>query len=296
MPNLRDIEKRINSTKGTRQITRTMEMVATAKIRRAQERIDAAAPYSESMQEVLGNVAANAGVISHPLLEAHEEIKRIILIVVVSDRGLAGGFNGNILRMAEKFIAEKEAEGATVDLVLSGKRAVGYFKYRGIEPLVSFSDASDKPTFAMAKEIATRTITDYVRNETDEVVLMYNWARNVADQVPTQMQVLPISTDVVEVKETEEDGNDQVAQYLFEPSAEEVLERLLPTYVEIMIFRALLDSAAAEQGARRKAMKSASDNATELIQVLTRSYNRARQAAITTEIAEIIGGAAALEG
>ena len=296
MPNLRDIEKRITSTEGTKQITRTMEMVAAAKIRRAQERIDATAPYSEAISEVLSNVAANAGTIIHPLLETHKELKRIILVVVVSDRGLAGGFNGNILRMAEKFIAEKEAEGIKVDLILSGKRAVGYFEHRGADPIVSFSDISDKPTFAMAKEIATRVITDYSNDEADEVVLMYNWAKNVAEQVPTQMQILPISTDFAERKEDDGDTKVLEAQYLFEPSAHEVLKKLLPTYVEMTIFRALLDSAAAEQGARRKAMKSATDNASELIQVLTRSYNRARQAAITTEIAEIVGGAAALEG
>lgn len=293
MSNLRDIQKRITSTQSMRQITRTMEMVATAKIRRAQERIDAAAPYSDSMMEVLRNVATQAGNVEHPLLEEHPEKKRVIAIVAVSDRGLAGGFNGNILRMAERYIARLKNQGTEVDLILSGKKAIAYFTYRGMTPIYSYADVSDKPTFAMAKEIATLITTDYVQGKVDDVVLMFNQAKNVAEQVPTLQEILPIKPEAL--ASAEEEDETTVAEYLFEPSAPEVLERLLPTYVEMMIFRALLDSAAAEQGARRKAMKSATDNATDIIQVLTRSFNRARQAEITTEIAEIVGGAAALE-
>lgn len=294
MPNLRDIQKRITSVQGTRQITRTMEMVATAKIRRAQERIESAAPYSDAMMSVLANVAGNAQGIAHPLLEEHESIQRVIMIVAVSDRGLAGGFNANVLRMAEQQIAEYQAEGLTVDLIVSGKRALQYFTYRGMQPIARYIDTSDKPTYAMAREIAQMTAHAFVNGEADLVTIAYNRFKNVAEQIPTTVQVLPISQDVVDV--AEEDAEDAaLAGYLFEPSAAEVLQRLLPTYLETVIFRALLDSAAAEQGARRRAMKSATDNATEMIGTLTRSFNRARQAAITTEIAEIVGGAAALE-
>ena len=294
MPNLRDIQKRITSVQGTRQITRTMEMVATAKIRRAQERIESAAPYSDAMMSVLANVAGNAQGIAHPLLEEHESIQRVIMIVAVSDRGLAGGFNANVLRMAERQIADYQAEGLTVDLIVSGKRALQYFTYRGMQPIARYIDTSDKPTYAMAREIAQMTAHAFVNGEADLVTIAYNRFKNVAEQIPTTVQVLPISQDVVDV--AEEDAEDAAqAGYLFEPSAAEVLQRLLPTYLETVIFRALLDSAAAEQGARRRAMKSATDNATEMIGSLTRSFNRARQAAITTEIAEIVGGAAALE-
>lgn len=293
MPNLRDIQRRITSVHGTRQITRTMEMVATAKIRRAQERIEAAAPYSDSMMEVLGNVASDAGGIEHPLLKVHAVRKRVIAIVVVSDRGLAGGFNGNILRIAERFIAEQNAAGVTVDIITVGKRAQQYFQYRGIRPIAFYSDSSDKPSFARAKEIATLVISDYSKEAADEAVIMYNRFKNVAEQIPTQETVLPIAPDAL--TSAADEAGEAKAGYLFEPSAPVVLARLLPTYVETMIFRSLLDSAAAEQGARRRAMKSATDNATEMIGTLTRSYNRARQGAITTEIAEIVGGAAALE-
>ncbi len=293
MPNLRDIQRRITSVHGTRQITRTMEMVATAKIRKAQERIEAAAPYSDSMMEVLGNVASDAGGIDHPLLKVHAVRKRVIAIVVVSDRGLAGGFNGNILRIAERFIAEQNAAGVTVDIITVGKRAQQYFQYRGIRPIAFYSDSSDKPSFSRAKEIATLVISDYSKGAADEAVIMYNRFKNVAEQIPTQETVLPIAPDAL--SSASDEAGEAQAGYMFEPSAPVVLARLLPTYVETMIFRSLLDSAAAEQGARRRAMKSATDNATEMIGTLTRSYNRARQGAITTEIAEIVGGAAALE-
>lgn len=293
MPNLRDIQKRITSVQGTRQITRTMEMVATAKIRKAQERIEAAAPYSDSMMEVLGSVAGDAGGIQHPLLEVHEGRERVIAIVAVSDRGLAGGFNGNILRMAERFIAAEKELGVTVDLITVGKKAHQYFSYRGVQPIASYSGASDKPTFALAKEIATIVSNAYAKGEADEVAIMYNRFKNVAEQIPTSTVILPIASE--SISEAAEEVDEAKAGYVYEPSAPVVLARLLPTYLETMIFRSLLDSAAAEQGARRRAMKSATDNATEMIGTLTRSYNRARQAAITTEIAEIVGGAAALE-
>ena len=294
MPNLRDIQKRITSVQGTRQITRTMEMVATAKIRRAQERIESAAPYSDSMMSVLANVASNAQGIAHPLLEEHESVDRVIMIVAVSDRGLAGGFNANVLRMAEKQIEEHREAGRTVDLIVSGKRAFQYFSYRGIDPIARYIDSSDKPTYAMAREIAQIASHGYINGDVDLVTISYNRFKNVAEQIPTTVQVLPIAQDVVDVP-AGADEQEADAEYLFEPSAAEVLGRLLPTYLETVIFRALLDSAAAEQGARRRAMKSATDNATEMIGSLTRSFNRARQAAITTEIAEIVGGAAALE-
>lgn len=292
MANLRDIKKRIGSVESTRQITRTMEMVATAKIKKAQEKIEAARPYALSMMEVLGNVARYAKGAEHPLLATHETRARVVVIAVTSDRGLAGAFNSNILRLAENVIAEETAAGAQADVIAVGKKAASYFKYRGVEPIAVYRDISDKPTFADAKSIASHVISAYSEEEVDAVYVAFNRFKNVAEQKPEIHQLLPIERRVVE---DAAEGSDVRAEYTFEPNPEAVLELLLPTYVETLVFRALMESAASEHGARRTAMKSATDNASEMITTLTRSYNRARQAAITNEIAEIVGGAAALE-
>jgi len=292
MPNLRDIKKRIGSVESTRQITRTMEMVATAKIKKAQEKIEAARPYALSMMEVLGNVARYAKGAEHPLLEEHATRSRVVVISVTSDRGLAGAFNSNILRMTENVIREETAAGVAVEVIAVGKKAAGYFKYRGIEPLATFRDISDKPTFMDAKAIAGQVIGAYSEEEIDAVYVVFNRFKSVAEQRPEIHQLLPIERRVVEEAA---EGADVRAEYTFEPSSERVLHLLLPTYVETLVFRVLMESAASEHGARRTAMKSATDNASEMIITLTRSYNRARQAAITNEIAEIVGGAAALE-
>jgi F-type H+-transporting ATPase subunit gamma len=292
MANLRDIQKRITSTHSTRQITRTMEMVATAKIRKAQDRIESARPYALAMMEVLGNVARFTGGASHPLLQAHESRARVVVIAVASDRGLCGAFNSNILRLTEQIIRDEQATGAEVDVIAVGKKAIAYFRYRGIEPVAAYRDIADKPAISDARSIASRVIEGYTAGEIDAVKVVFNRFKNVADQVPEIHDLLPIRPEVVKSAAAELKVN---PEYVFEPSASSVLERLLPTYVETLVYRALLESAASEQGARRKAMKSATDNAGEMITTLTRTYNRARQGAITNEIAEIVGGAAALE-
>lgn len=295
MPNLRDIKKRIGSVQSTRQITRTMEMVATAKIKKAQERIESARPYALAMMEVLGNVARFSKGTEHPLLIEHAKRERVVIICVTSDRGLAGAFNSNIIRLTERFMREEQAKGTPrLDLIAVGKRAIGYFRYRGIEPLASYRDISDKPTFADARSIAAHLIGAYEAEELDAAYVAFNRFKNVAEQKPELHQLLPIERRVVD--EAAEGVTHIAAEYLFEPDPESVLEALLPTYVETLIYRALMESAASEQGARRTAMKSATDNASDMITILSRSYNRARQAAITTEIAEIVGGAAAMEG
>lgn len=292
MANLRDIKKRIGSVESTRQITRTMEMVATAKIKKAQERIEAARPYALSMMEVLGNVARFATSVEHPLLETHETRERVVVIAVTSDRGLAGAFNSNILRLTENLMREEASAGVAVDVIAVGKKAAGYFKYRGVEPLAVYREISDRPTFADAKSIATRVISAYSAGEIDAVYIVFNRFRSVAEQRPETHQLLPIERRMVDEAAERTEAR---AEYTFEPNPESVLERLLPTYVETLVFRALMESAASEHGARRTAMKAATDNASEMIVTLTRSYNRARQASITNEIAEIVGGAAALE-
>ncbi|MBN2248662.1 MAG: ATP synthase F1 subunit gamma [Coriobacteriia bacterium] len=292
MANLRDIKQRIVSVQSTSQITRTMEMVATAKIKKAQEKIESARPYSFAMMEVLGNVARFVQGASHPLLEEHEERTRVMVVSITSDRGLCGAFNSNILRITEDLIRSETEAGVETDVIAVGKKAIGYLRYRGIEPVVSYRDISDKPTFAEARSIAAHIIPRYEAGELDAAYIVFNRFKNVAEQKPETYQLLPIEQRVMEA---DEEQGGMHAEYLFEPTPGEVLERLLPTYVETLVYRALMESAAAEQGARRTAMKSATDNASEMITTLTRSYNRARQAAITTEIAEIVGGAAALE-
>ena len=316
MPNLHDIERRINSVASTKQITRTMEMVAAAKIRRATERVEAATPYATSMTEMLGHVAEQAGSLENALLKKHDEVKNVLLVVVVSDRGLAGGFNSNVLRHAEHLMKEKQAAGAQVSVVACGKKAIGYFNYRKIEPVLEFKDLSADPTLDEASSILAFVINAYETSEIDEVYLIYNHAKNAAEQKLTQELVLPIDPETILASlesgnaagataagaaGTSGDAGAEGAAHalsgdvVFEPSAEGVLDKLLPAYVRTSIYHALIDSAAAEQGARRAAMKSATDNANEMVETLTRLYNRVRQGAITTEISEIVGGAAALE-
>ena len=298
MPNLHDIERRINSVASTKQITRTMEMVAAAKIRRATERVEAATPYSDSMMEMLANVAERVGGSENALLQKHDEVRNVLVVVVVSDRGLAGGFNSNVLRHVEQLMKEKQAAGAQVDIVACGKKAVGYFNYRKIVPALEFKDLSADPTVEEASAIAAYAIDGYEKGEFDEVILVYNHAKNAAEQRLREELVLPIDTAALLEKpaaDAEAATSELSGDVVFEPSADGVLDRLLPAYVRTTLYHGLIDSAAAEQGARRTAMKSATDNANEMVETLTRLYNRVRQGAITTEISEIVGGAAALE-
>ncbi len=299
MPNLHDIERRINSVTSTKQITRTMQMVAGAKIRRATERVDSATPYSDSMMEMLANVAERVGGSENVLLRTHDEIKNVLVVAVVSDRGLAGGFNSNILRHVEHLMKEKQAAGANVEVVACGKKAGGYFSYRKITPVLEFKDISADPTVEEASAIAAYAINGYEGGELDEVILVYNHAKNAAEQVLREELVLPIdTTDLLKeagVADESETVSTLSGDVVFEPDAAGVLDRLLPAYVRTTLYHALIDSAAAEQAARRTAMKSATDNANEVVETLTRLYNRVRQGAITTEISEIVGGAAALE-
>ncbi len=302
MPNLHDIERRINSVNSTKQITRTMEMVSAAKIRRATERMEASAPYSESMGEMLSNVASRAAGSDNPLLQEREEVKSVLFIAVVSDRGLAGGFNSNVLRHVEKAIRARNAEGVESHVIACGKKAISYFSFRKIDLEMVFRDMSSDPTVEEAAAIATKAIEGYSTGIYDQVVLVYNHTKNAAEQVLREEVVLPVDTSNVSVPaaSTDEDVKDKATQEvpadtIFEPDTDAVLNGLLPAYVKTMIYHGLVDSAAGEQGARRNAMKSATDNANEMVETLQRYYNRVRQGAITTEINEIVGGAAALE-
>ena len=294
MASLRDIRRRITSVQSTSQVTRTMEMVSTAKIRRAQDRIEHARPYALALASMLGEVSRSSKKITHPLLDVHKEEKTVVCICIASDRGQAGAFNSNIIQMTEAYLREKEEQDVKVELVACGKKLNAYFKLRGIEPALVLEGTSGSPDYADAKLIADRVIRQYSDLEVDEVVTIYNRFYNVADQRPESSILLPAKSD--EIADQVEETKKRDFDYIFEPNAKDVLQSLLPTYVETLVYRALLESAVSEHAARRTAMKAATDNAVEMIATLTRSYNRARQAAITTEISEIVGGAAALEG
>ena len=307
MPNLHDIERRISSVTSTKQITRTMEMVAAAKIRRASERVANALPWACSISDMLVTTAKYAPVDAEPLLQTHEQVKRALIVVVTSDRGLAGGFNSNVLRHAEKLIKEKERQGVEVEVAACGKKAIGYFSYRGIKPVFEFAGLSADPTYEQAAELSKYSGDGYRNGKLDEVFVVYNHAKNAAEQTLVEQQILPINqqsyADLLGLTPKEEDVLEKYREgektlqgdIDFEPDAESVMFYLMKAYLRNAYFYALLDSAAGEQGARRNAMKSATDNANEMVSTLTRVYNRVRQGAITTEITEIVGGAAALE-
>lgn len=307
MPNLHDIERRINSVSSTKQITRTMEMVAAAKIQRSAKRVENALPWACAISDMLISTAKYAPIDVEPLLQTHDEIKTALIVVVTSDRGLAGGFNSNVLRHAEKLIDEKRRAGIQVEVVACGKKAISYFNYRKIVPVLEFAGLSADPTYEEAAEISFYAGDGYHYDRLDEVYVIYNHAKNAAEQTLVEQQVLPINeeryADLLGLRDKEEDvfadfvEKDGVipGDIDFEPNAESVMFYLMKAYLRNCFFYALLDSASGEQGARRNAMKSATDNANEMVSTLTRVYNRVRQGAITTEINEIVGGAAALE-
>ncbi|MDI6892239.1 MAG: ATP synthase F1 subunit gamma [Actinomycetota bacterium] len=372
MAKVREIKRRIKSIDSTRQITRTMEMVAGAKIRRAQARIEAARPYASKMMEILYSVAAHAGGVQHPLLEVHKPVERVLVILFTSDRGLRGAFNTNVIRKAESVIErevqeeleeviiparkawvrgklkalfkkrtreiekktlgetteeaseEKPAEGVQkeiategaereetpseetpqveeipeekpgrkVDLIIIGRKGINYFKFIGREILEEYRGISDTPTIENARKLAHELMNMYAKGEVDRVYLVFNHFKSIVEQRPVEYLLLPIQKEVVGEEPT---ASIEEVKYIFEPKATEVLQRLLPRYVETVVYRAFLESAASEHGARRTAMKNATDNASEMIEGLIRDFNKARQAQITQEISEIVGGAEALK-
>ena len=308
MPNLHDIERRINSVTSTKQITRTMEMVAAAKIRRSTVRMERSLPWSNALSDMLVSTAKYAPIDSETLLQAHDVVKRSAIVVVTSDRGLAGGFNTNVLRAAEKLMREKQHEGIEVEIIACGKKGIGFFEYRNVKPVLEYRNLSADPTVEQSVDIAQYLADKYRAGTLDEAVIIFNHAKNSAEQRLVTEQVLPIPEDhfaeLIGYKQGQKDIYYDFREHIddkhtgdldFEPDAETVMSQLTWMYLSNMLFFTLIDSAAAEQGARRTAMKSATDNANEMVETLTRLYNRERQGAITTELNEIVGGAAALE-
>lgn len=302
MANLREIQRRMNSITSTMQITRTMEMISTARIQHALVRAQEASPYKDAITNMLANVAAAGAGSTQPLLLRHNEEKSVVFIVIASDRGLAGGFNVLQQRAVDKEMRELAARGVKSSVITCGRKPTEYFTYRKIKPVLSFVGVSSEPTMDEADRIASYVMDGYVKGTIDRVMLLYWHAKNRVDQTQVTEQLLPITREKLMMpnkprtpEALSEVKNKIYPEYQFEPSAESVLGYLMPAYFRTVIFHALLDSAAAEHGARRRAMQSATDNAKEVLGSLSRTYNRTRQGAITTELNEIIGGASALE-
>ena len=286
MAKARDIKRRIGSIQSTRKITRTMEMVATSKLRRATERVKKARPYASKLTEVIERLVTPDLVELRPILRQPERIERAAVLLITSNRGLCGGFNASLIRMARGLIDRLAADGVSSDLHVVGRKGVGYFRFRGVEMASARTDIGDRPTIDDARSLMRPLATDFVRAEVDAVYLVFAEFRSVMSTPPVARQVLPVYVPEERVRSG--------PWFLLEPSADEILSRLLPLYVINSGYRALVETAAAEQGARRTAMKNATDNADDLIATQTRLYNGARQAEITQQIAEIIGGAEAL--
>ena len=302
MANLREIKARIDTVKSTMQVTRTMEMISTAKIRRALDRAQQAEPYKDAITRMLSHVAGASADANEPLLQKHIVEKCVLFVLIASDRGMAGGFNIQPQRLVQHEMEELEAKGVSCELITAGKRPTEYFTFRGRRPVLSLQGNSSEPTMDDANRIATYIIDGYVSGSIDRVVIYYSHARNRVDQELVSEQILPVTTeDLIMVNQPREheaitEIDRRVATtYTFEPSASVVLGYLMPAYIRTIVLHALLDSAAAEHGARRRAMQSATDNAKEVITALSRTYNRERQGSITTELNEIIAGASALE-
>ena len=283
----RELKGRIKSVENTRKITRTMEMVATSKLKRAQDRVVAARPYAAALGEVIANLYSPALAERFPLLRQPAREQRAAVLVLTSNRGLAGGFNANLLREARGLLARLDAAGTDVELHVVGRKGIGYFRYVNRALAGQRTDISDRPSAEDAAGLVDALMERFRTGALDAVYVVHARFVSAVSTPPATVRVLPV-TPPPATTGTQRD-------YLLYPSAEALLTELLPSYVRNAAYRALVETAAAEQGARRTAMKNATDNAGEILNVLRRTYNRARQAQITQEIAEIVGGAAALE-
>ena len=281
----RELKGRIKSVEGTRKITRTMEMVATSKLKRAQDRVVAARPYSRALSEVIGDLYSPELAERFPLLRQPARVRRAAVLLITSNRGLAGAFNSNLIRETRNLLATLEGQGTEIDFHVVGRKGLGFFRFVGRAIATSRTDLTDRPTADDAVALVEPMMDSFIRGTVDAVYVVYAKFNSVLSTPPTAERILPVTPP----KKT-----GARRDYLLFPSAEAILSELLPLYVRNAVYRALVETAAGEQGARRTAMKNATDNAGEMLNVLRRTYNRARQAQITQEIAEIVGGAEAL--
>jgi F-type H+-transporting ATPase subunit gamma len=294
MANTRELVKRRKAIRNIRKITRTMELIATAQFRKALDRAVQAEAYTRKISELAADLSANAGEVKHPLLTPHAEVKNAVLLVLTSNRGLAGGYNGSILRAANERMRQYAADGITPHLEASGKRAVMYFRFQRVATTHTYTHLQDKPNFDDIEQLADRYIADYSAGRIDRVDVAYMKFINAARQAPVVETLLPLSS-VPGAGAAAAGGAKANVEYEFLPDAAGILEEILPVSFKVRLFKCLLDAAVSEQIARRVAMKAATENADEIIKAISQEYNRARQAKITKELAEIIGGAAALE-
>jgi F-type H+-transporting ATPase subunit gamma len=296
MAKTRELKRRIRSIRKTRQITKTMEMVSTSKLKRASDRVHAARPYAQRLSDVIGRLMDPELRERYPLLRQPEKVQRAAVVLITSNRGLAGAFNVNLIREARRLIERLRSNGVEVELHAVGRKGIGFFRFQKQAMATSRTDITDRPSADDAISVIDPLRERFENGQLDEVYIVYAQFRSALSTPPGVMKVLPIEP----AKENEksaahEERGRYVQNYILSPSGDEILTRILPLYVRNSMYRALVETAAAEHGARRTAMKNATDNAGEMLDLLNRTYNRARQAQITQEIAEIVGGAAALE-
>ncbi len=286
MAGARELKRRIRSVENTRQITRTMELVATSKLKRATDRVRAARPYREALEEVVRSLYSPSLADQFPLLRRPETTRRAAVLLMTANRGLAGAFNANLIKEARGRVEASRAEGIETELHIAGKKGIAYFRFRGEAMTTERTDIGDAPSVDDAESLVGPLRQRFEQGDLDAVYLVSSQFRSALSTPPTTQRLLPIPTP---------ESPRALESFILSPAGPQILESLLPSYVRNVAYTALVENAAAEQGARRTAMKNATDNAGEMLEILTRTYNRARQAQITQEIAEIVGGAAALE-
>ena len=296
MASQRDIRRRISSVESTRKITKAMQMVAAARLRRAQQHIESTRPYADNMMEFIGGLAKYlpAYASTSPLIQEHEELKTVAIIALTADRGLCGSFNSNIIRQALERYKEYSAQGKEIHLVAVGRKGISTLRFQGYSLHATYADITDRSAFLDAQALAHRVAWRYSTNQVDRVHLIYNAFKSAMEQQVTDEVILPIQEDLAAKYSPKEGGS--YMDFIFEPSEDTILADLIPSYLEITIYRALLESMASEYGARMTAMASASDAANDMIDELTLAMNRLRQTSITNEILEVVAGADAESG
>jgi F-type H+-transporting ATPase subunit gamma len=287
---LRVVRRRIRTVQSTQKITRAFELISASRVLRAQQLVEASRPYTNLITHALTSVASTEVTVSHALLESRAEIKAAGVLVITSDRGLAGPYNANVLRTAGELMARLQADGVEPRLYVTGRKGVAYYRFRRRELADSWIGLADRPEYDDAKQVADTMLQAFLDHEVDDLHIVFTDFVSAGTQRAVARRIIPLV-----VEETTERPPEPIPMYIYEPDAQGVLDALLPRYVEARVFTAMLEAAASEHAARRRAMKAATDNATELIEDLTREYNQARQAEITQEIMEIVGGAEALQ-
>jgi F-type H+-transporting ATPase subunit gamma len=293
MAKTRELKRRIRSVQNTRKITKTMELVSTSKLKRAQDRVVGARPYAQALADVIAELYSPELAERFPLLRQPGStgrgpgVRRAALLLITSNRGLCGAFNANLIREARRRLEELEAQDAHTELHLVGKKGVSFFKYTKREPVSARVDIGDRPTLEHAKELAAPLMERFSKGDLDAVDVVFAKFNSAVSTPPTTLRILPVEPPKAKSK---------TVNYILQPSAEQILDELLPLYVQNQVFRALVETAAAEHGARRTAMKNATDAGSDMLTILQRTFNRARQGQITQELSEIVGGAEALQG